>query len=155
MLVGLVMNPVQQMVQLWNQFQDVRISVDRVSEILDIDPECPPTSSPEDMPVVLTECAGRVEFRNVDFSYMAGDKENLVMRDFCLKIDSGEYVALVGPSGCGKSTIAKMILGFNLPKDGQCLIDGKVWRALICHLFADISAWCCRTVPHAGTVARI
>jgi len=130
MLVGLVMNPVQQMVQLWNQFQDVRISVDRVSEILDIDPECPPTSSPEDMPVVLTECAGRVEFRNVDFSYMAGDKENLVMRDFCLKIDSGEYVALVGPSGCGKSTIAKMILGFNLPKDGQCLIDGKSLASL-------------------------
>ncbi|WP_320170667.1 peptidase domain-containing ABC transporter [Maridesulfovibrio sp.] len=125
MLVGLVMGPVQQMVQLWNQMQDVRISVERVSEILDIEPERPTITSPDAMPAVLTQCSGKIEFRDVDFSYMAGDKENLVMRKFSLEIDPGEHIALVGPSGCGKSTIAKMILGFNLPKNGQCLIDGK------------------------------
>ena len=125
MLVGLVMNPVQQFVQLWDQMQEVRISIDRVGDILNVEPEQPMITSPDRMPVVLTECEGRIEFSRVNFSYVAGGKENLVMKDFDLTIEPGEHVAFVGPSGCGKSTIVKMILGFNLPKSGECKVDGK------------------------------
>ena len=125
MLVGLVMNPVQQVVQLWDQMQEVRISIDRVGDILNVEPEQKPISSPENMPVVLSDCKGRIEFSKVNFSYMAGNQTNYVMKDFDLVIEPGEHVAFVGPSGCGKSTIAKMIVGFNMPRNGECTIDGK------------------------------
>ncbi len=125
MLVNLVMAPVQQMVQLWNQLQEIRISIDRVSDVLNVNPEQEPISTPEKMPIVLKKCQGKIDFSKVNFSYMIGSKENLVMKDFNLTIESGQNVAFVGPSGCGKSTIAKMILGFNIPKTGECRIDGK------------------------------
>jgi ATP-binding cassette, subfamily B, bacterial HlyB/CyaB len=82
------------------------------------------------MPATLTGCQGRIEFVKVNFSYIANDKENFVMKDFDLVIEAGQRVAFVGPTGCGKSTIAKMILGFNIPRSGQCLIDGKDIRTL-------------------------
>lgn len=125
MLVGLVMVPIQEVVQLWDQFQEVRISIDRVSDILNIDPEQEPVSSPDKMPVVLGECQGKIEFAKVNFTYVASGKENHVMKDFDLVIEPGQHIALVGPSGCGKSTIAKMILGFNIPKTGECKVDGR------------------------------
>lgn len=125
MLVGLVMGPVQQMVQLWNQLQEIRISIDRVSDVLNVKPEQEAISSPDRMPAMLAACQGGIEFHKVDFSYMAGGKENLVMKGFDLTIAPGMNVAFVGASGCGKSTIAKMVLGFNMPKSGECRIDGK------------------------------
>jgi ATP-binding cassette subfamily B protein len=82
------------------------------------------------MPSTLQHCQGRIEFSKVNFSYVANEKENFVMRDFDLTIEPGQRVAFVGPSGCGKSTIAKMILGFNMPNSGECKIDGKDIRTL-------------------------
>lgn len=125
MLVSMVMGPVQQFVQLWDQLQEVRISIDRVGDVLNVEPEQRFISSPEVMPGVLTQCKGRIEFSKVNFSYVSGGKENLVMKNFDLVIEPGEHVAFVGPSGCGKSTIVKMILAFNIPKSGECRVDGK------------------------------
>lgn len=130
MLSGMVIAPILQMVSLWNSMLEVRISVDRVGEVLSIKPEQESVTSPEKMPATLTDCQGRIEFIKVNFSYIVGDKENFVMKDFNLVIEPGQRVAFVGPAGCGKSTIAKMILGFNIPKSGQCLIDGKDIRTL-------------------------
>lgn len=130
MLAGMVIGPILQMVGLWNSLLEVRISVDRVGEILSVQPEQEPISTPDKMPVVLIEPEGRIEFSKVNFSYTSNNKENLVMRDFDLTIEPGTRVGFVGPSGCGKSTIAKMILGFNLPNAGECRIDGKDIRAL-------------------------
>ncbi|WP_319778230.1 peptidase domain-containing ABC transporter [Maridesulfovibrio sp.] len=124
MLVGLVMAPIQQMVQLWNNLQDIRISIDRVSDVLNVKPEQEMITDVEKMPKIMDECDGSIDFKDVNFSYMAGENEQLVMRGFNLNIGSGEHVAFVGASGCGKSTIAKMILGFNIPKSGECTIDG-------------------------------
>ncbi|MBF0398554.1 MAG: peptidase domain-containing ABC transporter, partial [Desulfobacterales bacterium] len=125
MFVGLVMSPIQQMIQLWNQMQEIRISIERVSDVLNVKPEQEPFSSPDRMPAVLSDCKGKIEFVKVNFSYMTGGKENLVMKDFDLIIEQGQRVAFVGASGCGKSTCAKMILGFNVAKSGECKIDGK------------------------------
>jgi ATP-binding cassette, subfamily B, bacterial HlyB/CyaB len=130
MLSGMVIGPILQMVNLWNSMLEVRISVDRVGEVLSIKSEQESVTSPEKMPATLTDCQGRIEFVKVNFSYIANDKENFVMKDFDLVIEAGQRVAFVGPTGCGKSTIAKMILGFNIPKSGQCLIDGKDIRTL-------------------------
>lgn len=130
MLTGMVIGPILSMVGLWNSLLEVRISVDRVGEILSVQPEQEPISTPDKMPTVLTEAQGRIEFAKVNFSYVSNNKENLVMRDFDLVIEPGTRVGFVGPSGCGKSTIAKMILGFNLPKSGECKIDGRDIRTL-------------------------
>jgi ATP-binding cassette subfamily B protein len=127
MLLGLVMNPIFQIVQLWNSSQDVRIAIDRVSDVLNVKPEQPFITTPEAMPPILERAEGRLVFDRVDFSYVSNGKENHVMKEFELIIEPGEHVAFVGASGCGKSTIAKMILGFNLPNPsgGTCRIDGK------------------------------
>lgn len=130
MLAGMVIGPVLQMVGLWNSLLEVRISVDRVGEILNVEPEQEPISTPDKMPTILIDPEGRIEFSQVNFSYTSNNKENLVMRDFDLTIEPGTRVGFVGPSGCGKSTIAKMILGFNLPNSGECKIDGKDIRTL-------------------------
>jgi len=155
MLVGLVMGPVQQMVQLWNSLQDIRISIDRVGDVLNVKPEEPTVADPERMPAVLERCEGKIEFRQVNFSYMASGKETLVMKDFDLVIEQGQHVAFVGASGCGKSTIAKMVVGFNVPSSGECLIDGKnITQLSLASLRRHIGVVLQDSFLIAGTVAQ-
>ncbi|MGI9304948.1 MAG: peptidase domain-containing ABC transporter [Gammaproteobacteria bacterium] len=125
MLTGMVIAPILQMVGLWNSLLEVRIAVDRVSDVLNVKPEQEVINSPDHIPANLHDCRGKIEFSKVDFSYVANDKEHQVMRDFDLLIEPGQRVAFVGPSGCGKSTIAKMMLAFHMPKSGNCFIDDK------------------------------
>jgi len=124
MLMGLVTNPVLQMVNLWSQLQEVRISVDRVAEYLDREPEDEVATTPARMRKAVGQLDGKVEFKGVYFSYRAGKDTMNIMQDFNLTIQPGEKIAFVGPAGCGKSTIAKMLLGFNIPQRGEVTIDG-------------------------------
>ncbi|MCY3019246.1 MAG: peptidase domain-containing ABC transporter [Planctomycetota bacterium] len=124
MLMGAVMGPVMQFVGLFNSFSEIRIAMDRVNDINNIKPEQQPMTTPERISTIMSKCEGRVEFRNVKFRY-GGEESPLILNEFALTIDPGQTVALVGPSGCGKSTVIKMILGFNLPTTGECLVDGK------------------------------
>jgi ATP-binding cassette subfamily B protein len=64
---------------------------------------------------------GAIEFRNVQFSYLAGNK--LVLQDFSLNTKSGERVGIVGPSGGGKSTILKLLVRLYDINSGAILID--------------------------------
>jgi len=66
---------------------------------------------------------GAVEFRNVQFSYSAGS--GLVLRDFSLRIKSGERVGIVGPSGGGKSTVLKLLVRLHDVRSGHILIDNQ------------------------------
>lgn len=155
MLTGMVIGPILQMVGLWNSLLEVRISVDRVGEILSVSPEQEPISDPGKIPASLKDCKGRIEFRKANFSYVANDQENFVMRDFDLIIEPGQRVAFVGASGCGKSTIAKMILGFNMPASGECLVDGKEIRDLdLTSLRRNIGMVLQDSFIMAGTVAE-
>ncbi len=65
---------------------------------------------------------GEYEFRNVHFSY---EENQPLLRGLDLHIRAGETIAFVGESGSGKTTLLKLIIGFNLPKQGQVLIDGN------------------------------
>ena len=155
MLTGMVIGPILQMVGLWNSLLEVRISVDRVGEILSVTPEQEPISEPDRIPASLVDCKGHIEFRNVNFSYVANEQENFVMRDFSLTISPGQRVAFVGASGCGKSTIAKMILGFNMPANGECLVDGKEIRDVdLTSLRRNIGVVLQDSFIIAGTVAE-
>ena len=70
---------------------------------------------------------GRVELRNVSFSYGGG----WAVRDVSLTIDPGETVAIVGASGAGKTTVAALVAGLRVPDAGEVLVDGyPVSRAL-------------------------
>lgn len=155
MLVGMVLGPIQQLVGLWNQIAEIKVSVDRVGEILSVDPEQALPTDPEKMPATVDECHGGIEFDKVNFSYVANEKENFVMKDFDLSIEPGSRIAMVGPSGCGKSTIAKMILGFNLPKSGSFKIDGKELNTLeLGSLRRNIGVVLQDSFLFAGTVAE-
>jgi len=125
MLMGLVTAPVMQMVDLWNQMQEVRIAVDRVGDVLNVKPEREAVSNPSLIRTRLKDVEGRIVFNKVNFGYVNNDQKTYIMRDFDLVIEPGERIAFVGPAGCGKSTIAKMLLGFYQPISGQILIDGK------------------------------
>jgi ATP-binding cassette subfamily B protein len=72
---------------------------------------------------LLTVPKGVVEFRNVQFSYLAGT--NMVLQDFTLKTKSGEKVGIVGPSGGGKSTMLKLLVRLHDVKGGNILIDNQ------------------------------
>jgi ATP-binding cassette subfamily B protein len=69
---------------------------------------------------------GRIEFRNVTFTYQNGEKNRSpVLTNLSFIIDPYQRVALVGPTGCGKTTIAKLLLRLYEPQEGMILIDGK------------------------------
>jgi len=70
----------------------------------------------------LTETAGRIEFRKVNFAYQPGEP---VLHDIDLVIDAGTTVAFVGQTGSGKSTLVKLLLRFYQPDSGRILLDGR------------------------------
>ncbi|MDO4488972.1 MAG: ATP-binding cassette domain-containing protein [Eubacteriales bacterium] len=65
--------------------------------------------------------SGRIELRNVSFSYEPSGKP--VIRNLSLEIKPGEYIGIVGSSGCGKSTLMKLLLGFMKPTSGNIYYD--------------------------------
>ncbi|WP_053365045.1 ABC transporter ATP-binding protein [Bacillus sp. FJAT-27245] len=106
---------------LANQFNTLLSAVagaERVFEILDEDAE----STDESGAIELEEVKGKVEFRNVSFSY---EKEGNTIRDVSFLVHPGEMVALVGPTGAGKSTIINLLSRFYDPDSGVILIDGQ------------------------------
>lgn len=129
MLMGEVMGPILNMVRLWSNLQEIRIAMDRVNDVAIIKPEQSAMTSTGAPPAVLPRLEGRIEFRNTCFRY-GGEDTPLILNNFNLIIEPGQSVAFVGPSGCGKSTAIKMIMGFNMPTGGECLIDGKDITAL-------------------------
>jgi subfamily B ATP-binding cassette protein HlyB/CyaB len=118
MLANQVSGPVLRLVQVWQDFHQVRISVDRLGDILNTPVE-PHMASAEASQAPL---AGDIEFERVTFRY--GPNTQPVLREVSLKIPAGQVVGVVGPSGSGKSTIAKLLQRLYLPEQGRILIDG-------------------------------
>ncbi|NVM16148.1 MAG: ABC transporter ATP-binding protein [Candidatus Lokiarchaeota archaeon] len=72
------------------------------------------------------EFNGRIEFRNVTFTYQNGEgNRSPVLTNLSFIVEPNQKVALVGPTGCGKTTIAKLLLRLYEPQEGTILIDGK------------------------------
>jgi ATP-binding cassette, subfamily B, bacterial HlyB/CyaB len=121
MLLGNVISPFQRLAIMWNQLQEVIISVERINDVLEAEPE-------EDWQVhprqPLPTIQGKIRFQEVSFRYHPDDKAN-VLENLNFEVEAGQTVALVGRSGSGKSTIAKMILGLYAPTEGKIIIDGN------------------------------
>jgi subfamily B ATP-binding cassette protein HlyB/CyaB len=118
MLSGRVAQPILRLSQLWQDFQQVRISVDRLGDILNSPAE------PEHNPnrATLPPIKGRVEFDKVRFRYRPDAPEAL--RGVSLNIAPGEMIGIVGPSGSGKSTLTKLVQRLYVPEQGRVLVDG-------------------------------
>jgi subfamily B ATP-binding cassette protein HlyB/CyaB len=118
MLSGRVAQPILRLSQLWQDFQQVRISVDRLGDILNAPPE------PEHNPnrASLPPIAGAINFDKVRFRYRADAPEAL--RGVSLQIEPGEMLGIVGPSGSGKSTLTKLVQRLYVPEQGRVLVDG-------------------------------
>jgi subfamily B ATP-binding cassette protein HlyB/CyaB len=105
-------------VQVWQDFHQVRLSVDRLGDILNtpIEPHCGSVETSAE------NLHGDIEFEQVTFRYEANAKPAL--RDVSLKIPAGQVVGIVGQSGSGKSTLAKLVQRLYSPETGRVLIDG-------------------------------
>ena len=114
------MGPVDSIVGLGQQVQEMRTSMERVQDVLEYPADrCEGTS--EESPV-LSKLSGEVEIDHVTFGY--SPLEPPLITDFSLKLSQGAWVALVGSSGSGKSTIAKLVSGLYEPWEGEIRFDG-------------------------------
>jgi HlyB family type I secretion system ABC transporter len=119
MLLGNVLSPFQRLMDLWDDFQEILISVERLNDVL----ESPPEADPQAQRLTLPPIQGAIRLENVTFRYNL-DSPNNILANLSLTIQAGETIAIVGRSGSGKTTLSKLLLGLYLPVDGKILIDG-------------------------------
>ncbi len=118
MLAGRVAAPVLRLSQLWQDFQQVRISVDRLGDVLNAPAEPEYNPNRASLPAIR----GKIEFDKVRFRYRPDAPEAL--RGVSLQVAGGEMLGIVGPSGSGKSTLTKLVQRLYVPEQGRVLIDG-------------------------------
>jgi ATP-binding cassette, subfamily B, bacterial HlyB/CyaB len=118
MLATRVAQPVLRLAQLWQDFQQARVSVARLGDILNSAPE--PAYSPGR--AALPAIRGDIVFDHVGFRYRLDGPE--VLNDINVRIPPGKMVGIVGPSGSGKSTFAKLVQRLYVPESGRVMVDG-------------------------------
>lgn len=118
MLAGRVSEPVMRLVQMWQDFQQTSISVERLGDIFNSKMEQAPKSNVTRLPNVQ----GFIKFENVNFRYVVDGPE--IIKDMSFVIKPNSVIGVVGRSGSGKSTISKLIQRLYLPEAGKILIDG-------------------------------
>jgi ATP-binding cassette, subfamily B, bacterial HlyB/CyaB len=118
MLAARVSMPVLRLAQLWQDFHQARLSIDRLGDILNTIPE--PNFNPGR--AALPAIRGQIAFEHVTFRYRIDGPE--VLHDVSFSVRPGQVVGVVGSSGSGKSTIAKLIQRLYVPESGRVLVDG-------------------------------
>ena len=109
--------PIQQLVQLYNSYQQGQAAVTKLRGLLETTPAVPERADAEELPPI----EGHIQLTDVSFSYKPG---NPVLSNVNIEVQPGESLAVVGPTGAGKSTIAKLIIRFYDPDSGTVAIDG-------------------------------
>lgn len=118
MLAARVAQPVLRIAQLWQDFQQMRISIDRVADIMDAPSEAGAGMSR----VALPPLTGNIEIDDVVFRYRHDGAP--VLDGVSLKIPAGQVIGIVGPSGSGKSTLSRIVQRLYVPERGRVLVDG-------------------------------
>ncbi len=117
--VGMLYPVLPQLVSQAGRFTRTATSIERVTEILSIEPSV--REKDDAVPYEITH--GRIEFRDVSFTYETGAAEQ-VLEDVSFTIEPNEHVLITGPSGGGKSTCVNLIARFYDPTEGSIHIDG-------------------------------
>ena len=116
MLASQVSQPVIRLAQLWTDFQQVGISMQRLGDILNTEPETLNANA------MVPNIAGNIRFDHVKFRYQKDSPE--VLKGIDLEIKQGEVIGIVGRSGSGKSTLTKLLQKWYVPGSGRILVDG-------------------------------
>ena len=116
--IDMLFSPVQQLSQVFDGYQQAAVGLRRISGLLRTQTSTPEAAAPRP----VTRGRARIEFRDVRFSYGAGDQEALCGVN--LTVSPGETVALVGQTGAGKSTLVKLVARFYDVTGGVLLVDG-------------------------------
>ncbi|MCL2859702.1 MAG: ABC transporter ATP-binding protein/permease [Oscillospiraceae bacterium] len=110
--------PIAQIANISNVFQQTMASAERVFEFLEEEEEVKETENP----VSTDNIKGGIEFKNVNFGY---DPEKTIIHNFSAKVEPGHKIAIVGPTGAGKTTIVKLLMRFYDVNKGEVLLDGN------------------------------
>ena len=116
--VKLFTQPLIQLSESLGSVQMVVAASERVFEFLAL----PEMEDDSHKTVTLDKVEGKVEFRDVHFSYIPGKE---IIHGFTQTVPAGSRIAIVGPTGSGKTTLANLLMKFYEPDSGQILIDGK------------------------------
>lgn len=114
--VRLFTNPLSDIAQSFNTLQRAAAAGERVFEFLN-----EKELEEENVTEKLDRAKGEVEFKDVRFGY---NPDKIIIKDFSVKVNPGEKIAIVGPTGAGKTTIVNLLMRFYEINDGQILIDG-------------------------------
>ena len=118
MIAGLLIAPIMRLVDAWQYFQQVRVSVARLEDVMNAEKE-PDFDLGK---ITLPKLRGQLVLDKVSFSYRADDRE--VLHGISLAVPAGMRIGIVGPSGSGKSTLTKLLQRIYTPDRGRILIDG-------------------------------
>ena len=118
MLAGRVSGPILRLVQLWQEFQQARISVERLGDILNTPTEAGLAAGRTSLPPI----AGKVSLNRATFRY--GPDLPKALKNVSLEVAPGEVIGIVGRSGSGKSTLTRLIQRLYVPEAGRVRIDG-------------------------------
>jgi ATP-binding cassette, subfamily B, bacterial HlyB/CyaB len=118
LLAARVSAPVLRLAQIWQDFHQARLSVERLGDILNTPAEPIYNSGRTALPAIR----GDVTFEHVTFRYRIDGPE--VLHDISLTVPAGQLVGIVGPSGSGKSTLAKLLQRLYVPEGGRVIVDG-------------------------------
>lgn len=118
MLAGQVIAPVLRLVNMWQNFQQIRVSMTRLADIMDEKSE--PAFDPNR--TTLPSVKGDIIFDKVNFRYKSDGKN--VLSDLSIRIQAGAKVGIVGRSGSGKSTLTRLIQRLYVPDSGRVMVDG-------------------------------
>ena len=118
MLLGRVTGPILRLAQIWQEFQQIRVSVARLGDILNAPME--PSYNPNRATPPRIE--GKVTFDHVNFRYQPNGRD--VLQDIELEVPAGQVLGIVGRSGSGKSTLTRLVQRLFVPTQGRVMIDG-------------------------------
>ncbi|MBD0268433.1 MAG: ABC transporter ATP-binding protein [Cyanobacteria bacterium Co-bin8] len=144
----MLIDPVTHFINNYGEFKQGEASVDRVAELLQIEPAVRELPQAQELPKVT----GKVEYRQVTFGY---DASELVLQDLSLLAQPGEKIALVGSSGAGKTTLVNLLPRFYDPQAGQILIDGiDIGSVTLRSLRRQIGIVPQETILFSGSIAQ-